>query len=175
MNAALVQRMNRAALFLLVLVAAFLVAASANAEELRGRVVGIVDGDTLDLLTAGKETVRLRLHGIDAPEAGQAYGTAAKAYTASRAAGADVVAQVVSRDRWGRAVVDVALANGESLNRALVGRGLAWWAVEYAPQDKELERLEAEARAARRGLWADLNTARPPVRPQDFRKPKGNP
>ena len=142
MNAALVQRLNRAALFLLVLVAAFLVAVSANAEELRGRVVGIVDGDTLDLLTAEKKTVRLRLHGIDAPEAGQAYGTAAKAYAASRAAGADVVAQVVSRDRWGRTVADVALANGESLNRALVGRGFAWWAVEYAPQDKELERLE---------------------------------
>ena len=33
--------------------------------------------------------------------------------------------------------------------------GFAWWFRKYAPKDTELEALESEARAAKRGLWAD--------------------
>ena len=36
-----------------------------------------------------------------------------------------------------------------------VKAGLAWFYREYAPTDKTLARLEAEARKAKRGLWAD--------------------
>lgn len=151
-----------------------LLALAAGAGDLRGRVVGIVDGDTLDLLTAEKQTIRLRLHGIDCPERGQAYGAAAKTYTAAKCAGAAVLASVVSTDRNGRSVADVSLPNGESLNRELVRAGLAWWEPRFS-KDKTLEALEAEARAARRGLWADLDTKAPPVRPSEYRKPKGTP
>ena len=34
------------------------------------RVVGIVDGDMLTVLKADQTTVKIRLHGIDAPELG---------------------------------------------------------------------------------------------------------
>ena len=50
----------------------------AHAERLSGRVVGIQDGDTLTLLDANRREQRIRLAGIDAPEARQRYGQAAR-------------------------------------------------------------------------------------------------
>ena len=60
-------------------VAALVVVTSAVADSprLAGRVVGISDGDTVHVrLQSGM--IRVRLHGIDAPEHDQAYGKAAK-------------------------------------------------------------------------------------------------
>ena len=53
-----------------VLALALLLVASAPAlaEELRGRVVGITDGDTLTLLESGNRQVKVRLAEIDTPE-----------------------------------------------------------------------------------------------------------
>ena len=58
------------------------------------------------------------------------------------------------------------LPDGRNLNREIVKSGFAWWFRRYAPNDKELRRLEAEARDARRGLWVDPE----PIPPWEFRK-----
>lgn len=138
----------------------------ANEHTLTGKVIHIVDGDTLDILTADKTTVRLRLHGVDCPERGQAFGTVAKTYTASKCAGTVVSADVVATEKsFGRPVVEVTLPNGANLNRELVRAGLAWQEPRFS-SDPTLKALEAEARTARRGLWAD----KAPVPPWEFRK-----
>ena len=41
---------------------------SVLAQTLTGRVVSVHDGDTLTLLTQEKRPVKVRLHGVDAPE-----------------------------------------------------------------------------------------------------------
>jgi hypothetical protein len=43
------------------------------------------------------------------------------------------------------------------LHHELVRAGLAWWFRRYAPGDRKLERLESEARRARRGLRRDAD------------------
>lgn len=65
---------------LMVAVAIFLAATTPAlmAQQFSGRVVGVVDGDTVDLLTDSKELVRFRLSGIDAPERRQAFGNLSK-------------------------------------------------------------------------------------------------
>ena len=45
--------------------------ASAHAEMIHGRIVGVVDGDTVVLLDPALKQYRVRLQGIDAPESKQ--------------------------------------------------------------------------------------------------------
>jgi endonuclease YncB( thermonuclease family) len=52
-------------------------ARQAPKKEQSVRVVGVTDGDTLNVLIEGQE-VKIRLYGIDAPESGQAFGKASQ-------------------------------------------------------------------------------------------------
>ena len=137
---------------------------SASAETFTGRVIGVTDGDTLTVLRAGRREV-IRLNGIDAPEKGQAYGDRAKQFTAGLAFGQVVQVVVRDHDRYGRTVADVVLADGRSLSHEVVRAGYAWWFRRYS-SDPRLAALEAEAQAARAGLWAD----RLPVPPWEWRR-----
>ncbi len=80
--------------------------------------------------------------------------------------GKTVTVNVMDVDRYWRTVGEVVLPDGGSLNEGLVKAGLAWWYRRYAPEDGTLAQLEANAKAAKRGLWAEPN----PVPPWEWRK-----
>lgn len=124
-----------------------------------GRVVVIADGDTIEVMHQGR-AVRVRLAGIDAPEAGQAWNRRARARLSELVFHRDVTVVVVDVDRYGRPVAIVSSADGTRINALLVAEGYAWWYRAYSA-DAELERLEGEARRARRGLWADPSPTPP--------------
>lgn len=128
-----------------------------------GRVVGVSDGDTIEVMRAGK-AARVRLDGVDCPEARQPYGTRAKQFTSELAFGKTVAVQIRNIDQYGRIVGEVVLPDGRSLNRELVRNGYAWWYRRYS-KDPVLQQLEEEARRERRGLWRD----RKPIPPWEFR------
>lgn len=151
---------------LVVLIAPILWAILASAGTgFTGRVVGVTDGDIIQVFHDGKAE-EVRLWGIDCPEGGQAFSRRAKQATSGLAFGKMVQVYVKDADRYGQTVAEVILPDGRNLNRHLVRVGVAWWFRQHAPHDRDLERLEAEAREARRGLWAD------PVRmpPWEWRK-----
>jgi micrococcal nuclease len=50
----------------------------ADVQTITARVVGVHDGDTITALTDDKRQLKVRLHGIDAPELGQPFGQASK-------------------------------------------------------------------------------------------------
>jgi micrococcal nuclease len=79
--------------------------------------------------------------------------------------GKDVVVKTHGCDRYGRILDDVFLTDGRSLNQELVRAGFAWWFRRYS-NDETLAKLEAEARAAKVGLWADPHA----VPPWEYRK-----
>ncbi len=128
--------------------------------DVRGTVAAVIDGDTLRLAD-GRE---VRLAGILAPK--PAAGDSAAAAGAARAAlaglalGHEVVVAADGRrmDRYGRALGQMMLRGGAIwLQGALLGDGLVRVSVAEAGQSRtaDMLRIEAVARAGRRGLWAD--------------------
>lgn len=111
------------------------------------------------------KAVKIRLARIDCPEKSQPFGKAAEKFTSDLVFGKTVTVQPTATDRYGRTVANVTV-EGKSLNVELVRAGLAWWYRAYDKNDAELERLEAEARAGKKGLWQDAN----PTPPWDWRK-----
>ena len=134
------------------------------ADELRGKVVSIADGDTITVLDADKKLHKVRLNGIDAPEKKQAFGAKSKAKLGELVAGKDVVVDWTEKDNYGRVLGKVQQGLLD-VNLQMVKEGLAWHYRKYSKSDK-LARAEAEAKAGKKGLWADPN----PVPPWDFRK-----
>src|SRR5262245_27335968 len=145
------------------LIFGLLVAASAQAATYAARVVSITAGDTLKAVHEGRE-ILMRLRWIDAPEQGQPFGPQATKALSDLVAGRLVTVRDYGPDRSGRRLVDVTLTDGRSLNRELVRLGWAWWARKDS-KDVTLGTLEADARAAGRGLWADAH----PIPPWEWR------
>lgn len=161
---------SQAALCLLALAGMLLLALPARSAEMTGRVVGVIDGDTIDVLMPGLQVVRVRLAGIDAPERGQAFGTAAKAALSELVFARQVVVQWKKRDRYERLVGKVTVS-GADANLAMLARGMAWHYLRFEAEQERADRAayaqaEGEARVQRRGLWGDLK----PVAPWDYRK-----
>jgi endonuclease YncB( thermonuclease family) len=109
----------------------------------------------------------IRLYGIDTPEKAQAYGTRAKQFTSTLAFGKPVKVFSKGMDRYGRVLAWI-FVGSTCVNAQLVSNGLAWWYRQYSPNEAKLAQLEAQARSARRGLWADAA----PVAPWEYRRPK---
>ena len=152
--------MNRTA----VLFTAFLCVGNTSADtSFRGDVVRILDGDTVEVMDATKQTLRVRLANIDAPERRQAFGEVARQALATMAYRQKIEVIDKGGDQYGRRI-GVLMLNGRDLNAAMVGQGMAWVYTRYN-SDPTLPALEQRARAARIGLWADQN----PTPPWQFR------
>ena len=136
------------------------------ASSFSGRVVGVLDGDTIDVLTAEKVLIRVRLCQIDAPEKRQPFGNVSKQSLSDLVYGMDAVIEDEGKDRYGRTIGCIT-ANHVDVIREQLRRGMAWVFTRYA-KDADLAGIEAEARSARRGLWADPA----PTPPWQFRHPK---
>lgn len=166
----------------LIAIAALLAnAARAAAPDLtdrgEGEVVGIVDGDTIDVLVDAELAMRLgfpkrksplsfrmRLDQVDTPERGQPWGRKAKEALSDLIFGKRVRFEIVDVDRYDRAVAQVYLGE-QWVNTWLVEQGHAWAYRKYAEQPALYCSLEDKARQARRGLWSlPVSEREPPWR-----------
>ena len=130
-----------------------------------GRVVRVVDGDTVRVRIDGGGTQTVRYIGIDTPESVkpgtpvQCFAEAASAFNRRLVAGRLVRLRLgrERRDRYGRLLAYVYLTGGghEFVNAELVRRGFAR-TLAIAPNTDYASRfaaLQRQARAARLGLW----------------------
>lgn len=129
--------------------------AEASRLAIDGTIVYVTDGDTLWLQpdAPGAMALKLRLAGLDAPERCQSGGAQAGAALAARVLHKRVQAVTRATDDFQRAVATVRV-DGEDVGAWLVLQGHAW-ARGYRHSPGPYASEEAEARAARRGVFAD--------------------
>jgi micrococcal nuclease len=127
--------------------------------RIRCRVTAVSDGDTFRAACPASTRVRLLL--IDAPERDQRpFGPEARARLLRLAPPGTMVTlelDVAPRDQYGRLLAYVWLADGRMVNEELTRAGFAIPLV-YPPNVRYVERIRraaGDARAARRGLWAE--------------------
>ena len=141
------------------------VSSTASRGGLQARAVKVLDGDSLLLDLVGGGRWEVRLHGVDAPEHDQPHGDAAAGALRRKLLLRRVDVDVVDVDSYGRRVV-VLTRKSQNINREMVCEGHAWWYVQYASDDAELQACQASAREQGIGLWATES----PVPPWEWRR-----
>ena len=150
-----------------IIITALLILSICNVQAqtmLTGTVVGVKDGDTVEVLDAQNKTTILRLAEVDCPEKKQPYGKAAKQFTSNTVYRKTIHYFVTDKDRYGRSVAKVYYKN-KYLTAEIIKNGMGWHYKKYS-RSRELAQLELKAKAQNIGLWADAN----PVYPSDWRK-----
>jgi len=120
-----------------------------------GQVVGVVDGDTIDV-SLGGQTFRVRYIGMDTPEQNQAFYQEATAYNQKLVAGKTVtlVKDTSETDQFDR-LLRYVIAGELFVNNELVVKGYAS-ASAYPPDTAcvtALELAQRQAQTSKVGLW----------------------
>lgn len=115
---------------------------------------------------ASYRQVKVRLGEIDTPERKQPYGTRARQTLSDLAYNQQARVVVQDTDRYGRTVGRVYVGSLD-VNAEMIRQGAAWVYRQYL-KDQSLLKLEADAKAVKRGLWGLPETQRCP--PWDWRK-----
>ena len=147
------------------LLAWLLLAANAWAQDvIRGRTIGVTNGDTIHVLTTEKQLLKVRVAFVDAPESSQAFGQRAKQAMSALVFGKDVELRRHTFNYYGPLVCTVFLA-GRDAGLELIKQGLAWAYEHYLPQaspeiQAQYSAAETAARASQLGLWRTMTLCR---------------
>jgi len=137
---------------------------TAASPQIAGKAM-VIDGDTIEI-----NRIRIRLHGIDAPESSQTCAVNGEPAPCGRQAARALADKIGARpvrcirrdtDAYGRAVA-VCHADGRDLNAWMVAEG---WALAFRRYSTDYVAQEEAARAAKRGVWRGAIEA-----PWDFRR-----
>lgn len=156
--------------FIVLAFSIFLFFDSVYADELKGFVVGVSDGDTIKVIDSTKTEYKIRLTGIDAPEKKQPFGQKSKKSLSDLAYMKQVNIEYFKRDKYGR-ILGKVLVDGKDVNFEQLRLGMAWVYVKYIneiPANDQKQYLTAEltAKNTSTGLWSD----NAPIPPWEYRK-----
>ena len=135
------------------------------ADTISGKIVAVMDGDTVKMLTHENREIKIRLAEIDAPEKAQAFGQASKKSLSDMSYGKEAKAQCSGSDKYDRYICTI-FVNGVNVNNMQVSLGYAWVYRQYATKGTKLYDAESLAKSMQSGLWADDR----PVPPWEFRR-----
>ena len=135
-------------------------------------IVGVSDGDTLTARCGEPGSYsqeKICLSAIDAPESRQAFGQRSKRSLSDLCFQQVATINPVASDRYGRTVANVT-CRGYDAGMTQMIHGMAWFYPKYGKGRADLLNAERGARAAKQGLWVDLDTEAPPVAPWEWRQ-----
>jgi micrococcal nuclease len=132
-------------------------------NPLKAEVIGIQDGDTIELkfIYTGKKAgrrmgkpVRIRFLHINCPERNMPFYSNAKKFTSEKCFRKIVsIRHKGEFDKYGRLLGEVVLPDGKVLNKELVRKGLAVHFKKYS-KDQEYANLEIVAKKQKIGIWS---------------------
>ena len=156
---------------LFLLIAVTLTTGTAHATTLSGRIVSVLDGDTIILLDRLNIQRRIRLAEIDAPEIAhgssnpaQPFGMRSKQSLSDLVFQQEVTAYCTDSDQYGRDVCRI-MVGALDANLEQIRKGMAWAYRQYVKTPAYIE-AEQLAKHSKQGLWADSN----PLPPWEWRR-----
>jgi micrococcal nuclease len=151
-------------------------AGSASAQqEIKGKVIAVIDGNTIEVLHNNDQKEKFMLFGVDSPELTQDYGDKAKHFLEKLVLQKEVTVTINGKDRWGNALAIVIMKKGDvDLRIELLKEGLAWTAEKNPLPELELYRKLAQEKGY--GLWKQANAIPPWIyrRQQSMLQPKSS-
>jgi micrococcal nuclease len=138
--------------------------AIAKPTEITGKVISVVDGNTVEFQTVDNDVFKFVLSGIDAPELSQEFGEEAKKFLEKLVMGEEAIIIIEGKDRLGNRVGTLKYGKYKDPRPELLEKGLAW-TVEKNPKS-EFEILKEVAKSHEKGLWEQPN----PTPPWTFRR-----
>jgi micrococcal nuclease len=145
---------------LLIALAGLALATSGFAEEvLKGKVVTVIDGNTIEMVAEDNELYKILLYGIDSPELGQEFGEKAKKVLEKMILDKNVQVKIQGKDRWGNRLGIVLIGGTRDPRHELLEAGLAWTAERNPIQ--ELEAIREKAQEKGKGLWKEQDPTPP--------------
>ncbi len=114
----------------------------------------VLDGDTIEV-----RGIRIRLHGIDAPEMDQVFEWKGRYFASGEMSFAALEALIagvklrcvgIEWDHYGRLVAKCYAPDGSDVNRRMVFSG---WALAYRKFSQDYIEAEQDARRFKRGMW----------------------
>ncbi len=118
------------------------------------KVLEVIDGDTFKI-KSGNEERRVRLMGVNTPEAGKCLSLEAKEKLSNLVLSKDVALENQFTDPYGRIMANVYL-NGEYINKEMLMSGFARMDYYENPKRDELKKAYEEARLKKVGLFSDV-------------------
>jgi micrococcal nuclease len=163
--------MNR--IFLALLCCLAFCKASAN-DNITGKVVSVIDGNTIEVLTSENETIKIILAGIDSPELTQEFGDQARKYLEKLVYQKQVTITFHGKDRKGNHLAVILVKRNIDPRVELLKEGLAWTAESDPLPELETHRLSAAEKG--KGLWKEENPTPPWIyrRQQSMMQPKSS-
>ncbi len=160
---------------LFVLLATLMINLKCFAEnELTGKVINVIDGNTIEMVAQDNETYKVMLFGIDCPEIGQEFADKARKFLEKIILDKNVNIKIQGKDRWGNRLGIILIDGKIDPRYELLEAGLAWTA-ERNPID-ELESIKEKAKEKGKGLWKEQDPTPPWIyrRQQSMMQPKSS-
>lgn len=132
-------------------------------DVITGKVITVIDGNTLEVFTNDNETYKILLFGIDSPELEQPFGEKAKQFLQKLILDKDVIVEVQGKDRLGNRL-GIILIEGEDPREKLLAEGLAWTSEKNPVESFEM--IKEKSKEKGKGLWKEQE----PTAPWVFRR-----
>ena len=135
-----------------------------HAQGFQTKIVGIINGDTYELLDEDKEVVQVMLSEVDAPEPGQDFSDEATTFSKKLLLKKKVTIEFRGKDFFGNKLAILTLKDGSKIHDLLLENGLAM--VRERKKDPELLKTQEVAKSSKIGLWS----IEEPVTPWVYRR-----